>query len=114
MSRTSTNAQKNSAQSLEFTFSKINRVGARDVASDEKITAQQLRRYMHVVEVSAAMHLEATGKAIVAYKYESFAILRIPATFLLSLPMQLEGLKLIAECPLVLASYYMSLVLASC
>jgi hypothetical protein len=57
---------------LGFTFSKINRVGARDVASDEKISAQQLRRYVHVVEVSAAMHLEATGKAIVAYKCESF------------------------------------------
>ena len=26
---------------------------------------------MHVVEVSTAMHLEATGKAIVAYKDES-------------------------------------------
>jgi len=57
---------------LGFSFSKINRVGARDVASDEKIAAQQLRRYVHVVEVSTAMHLEATGKAIVAYKDESF------------------------------------------
>jgi hypothetical protein len=88
---------------LGFTFSKITRVGARDVASDEKITAQQLRRYVHVVEVSAAMHLEVTVKAIVAYKYESFCNTS-QATFLLSLPMQLEGLKLIAECPLVLAS----------
>ena len=57
---------------LGFTFSKITRVGARDVASDEKIAAQQRRRYVHVVEVSTAMHLEATGKAIVAYKDESF------------------------------------------
>ena len=99
---------------LGFTFSKITRVGARDVASDEKITAQQLRRYVHVVEVSAAMHLEATVKAIVAYKYESFFNTSHTGNFSL-VPTDAAGRpEADSRMPTGAGELSMSLVLASC
>jgi hypothetical protein len=89
---------------------------ARDVAIDEKITAQELRRYVHVVEVSAAMHLEATGKAIVAYKYETFCNTSHTGNFYFSLvPTDAAGRpQADSRMPTGAGELSMSLVLASC